>query len=235
MSTVPRPSPIERLARLAEAATEAFGRYGYRGTRMADVAAAAGMSSGSVFNYVESKEALFHLVFTSGFGLIGEGPIELPLPTPAPGTTASLIEGKLRSLPVPSLRSAVAEDDPPDVRAELRGIVLERYAIQEGLWPLLAVIERCAAEVPEVEEFYYRRTRVGYFGRLAAYLEKRAGSGHLRPMPDYPVAARIVSEMISWFAWHRKEGRDADLFDDDTARETVLAFVCAALLPPTVS
>lgn len=202
---------------------------------MADVGAAAGMSSGSVFNYVESKEALFHLVFTRAFGTVGDGPDDLPLPTPEAGATARLIEAKLRSIPVPYLKAALGEDDPADVGAELRGIVLERYAIQEGLWPVLAVIERCAAEVPEIEEFYFRRTRVGYFGRLAAYLEKRARSGHLRAMPDFAVSARIVSEMISWFAWHRKEGRDARIYDDDAARETVVAFVCAALLPVTVS
>ncbi len=213
----------------------AFGRHGYRGTRMADVGVAAGMSAGSVFNYVESKEALFHLVFTRAFEADGDGPPTLPVPTPAPGRTAALIEAHLRALPVPCLKAALADDHPADVGAELRGIVLERYTIQEDLWPVLAVIERCAAEIPDIEEFYYRRTRVGYFGRLAAYLEKRAASGHLRAMPDFAVAARIVSEMISWFAWHRKEGRDARLYTDDSARDTVVAFVCAALLPPPAS
>ena len=232
---MPRPTPTARLEELAQAATVAFGRLGYRGTRMADVGAAAGMSAGSVFNYVESKEALLHLVFTRAFEPVGDGRLDLPLPTPAPGRTARLVEANLRSLPVPYLKAALSQDEPADVSAELRGIVLERYAIQEGLWPVLAVIERCAAEVPELEEFYYRRTRVGYFGRLAAYLEKRAISGHLRTMPDFAVAARIVSEMISWFAWHRKEGRDARLYDDVAARETVVAFVCAALLPVSVS
>jgi AcrR family transcriptional regulator len=202
---------------------------------MADVGAAAGMSSGSVFNYVESKDALFHLVFTRAFEPVGVGTDDLPYPTPEPGVTARLIEAKLRSIPVPYLKAALGEEEPVDVRAELRGIVLERYAIQESLWPVLAVIERCAAEVPEIEEFYFRRTRVGYFGRLAAYLEKRALSGHLRAMPDFAVAARIVSEMISWFAWHRREGRDARVYDDDAARDTVVAFVCAALLPLTES
>ncbi|MDA8043927.1 MAG: helix-turn-helix domain containing protein [Actinomycetota bacterium] len=228
---MPRPTAARRLERLGDAATAAFGRFGYRGTRMADVGAAAGMSSGSVFNYVESKEALFHLVFVRAFEPAGGRSCELPLPTPESGATAALIEANLRSVPAPCLKAALAEDEPADVEAELRGIVLERYTIQERLWPVLAVIERCAAEIPEIEEFYYRRTRVGYFGRLAAYLEKRARSGHLRALPNFDIAARIVSETISWFAWHRKEGRDAALYDDEAARRTVVAFVCGALLP----
>ena len=47
------------------------------------------MSAGSLFTYVESKEALFHLVFTYALELLPETP-ELPLPTPAPGETLAL-------------------------------------------------------------------------------------------------------------------------------------------------
>ena len=73
--------------------------------------------------------------------------------------------------------------------------------------------------------------RVGYFSQLTRYLDGRTATGHLRAMPDAAAATRVVSETISWFAWHRHEGRDARLYDDDAARETVIAFVCAALVP----
>ena len=55
--------------------------------------------------------------------------------------------------------------------------------------------------------------------------------GLLRPMPDITVAARAVTESVSWFAWHRHQGRDSALYDDQTARRTVIEFVCAALIP----
>jgi AcrR family transcriptional regulator len=227
---VPRIPPQERLKAVAGAATRVFGRFGYRGTRTADVAAAAGMSSGSIFTYVESKEALFHLVFLSGFGHLDDGVPALPLPTPAPGATVELIAQELRKIPAPRLRAALAEHDPADIRSELHGIIEERYALIERLWPVLAVIERCAVDVPGLEDYYYARARVGFFRRLTQYLETRTAAGYLRPMPSADVAARVVSESISWFAWHRHEGRDALLYDDDTTRATVTEFVCAALL-----
>jgi len=199
---------------------------------MADVASVAGMSSGSVFTYVESKEALFHLVFTQAFGMPGHELPKLPLSTPAPEETVSLIVANLRSVPAPHLSAATADECPENVDRELRSIIEERYEIQERLWPILAVIERCAVDIPELEDVYYGHTRVGYFGRLAAYLEGRAEAGYLRPMPDYLVAARIVSETISWFAWHRREGRDAQSYDDESVRRTVVEFICAALLEP---
>jgi AcrR family transcriptional regulator len=226
----------ERLDALAGAATRVFGRLGYRGTKMAEVASEAGMSSGSVFTYVETKEALFHLVFAHGFGVLElrspeAGYPDLPRPTPGPGETTAMIEAQLRAIPIPNLRTALAQEHPDDIAAELRGIVEERYMIQEHYWPVLAVIERCAVEMPELEEFYYGRTRVGYFGRLATYVDRRTTAGYFRPMPDTAVAARVVSETISWFAWHRREGRDAHLYDDDAVHSTVVEFICAALLP----
>jgi AcrR family transcriptional regulator len=143
------------------------------------------MSSGSVFTYVESKEALFHLVFAHGFGLFDEALPALPLPTPPPGETVELIAQNLRKVPVPRLRAALDDDQPQDVRSELAGIVEERYDMIAGLWPLLAVIERCASDFPELEAFYFGRMRVRYFAQLARYLEARSEAGYFRPIHDW--------------------------------------------------
>jgi len=218
-----------KLASIADAATEEFGRVGYRRARTADVARIAGISSGSLFTYAQSKEALFHLVFVNGFGNLDDA--SLPLATPAAGETLALIEKGLRRIPAPNLRAALAIDEPADVRSELRGIVEERYGILERNWRVLRVIERCAVDIPELEAFYFGNLRVRYFREFARYFERRGSAGYLRTMPDTAAATRVVSEAITWFAWHRHEGRDARLFDDRVARETVVAFVCAALVP----
>ena len=86
---------------------------------------------------------------------------------------------------------------------ELREIVAERYALIERYWPLLAVIERCALELPELESAWFDMARAGSFEQLGSYLERRMAAGLLRPMPDSEVAARIVTESLSWFGWRR--------------------------------
>lgn len=225
-----RRSPAEQLTALASAATESFGRRGYRGTRTADVARRAGMSSGSLFTYVESKEALFHLVFAVGLGQYGDEVPALPLAAPPLQETLDLIERGLRNFPAPRFRAALEESAPGDVAAELAEIVEERYRLLERFWPMLAVIERCAIDFPELEQLYFGRTRVGYHARLAGYLERRAQAGLLRATPDPAITARLISESIAWFAWHRREGR-ASPYDDEAARATVVDFVCSALLP----
>lgn len=228
---MPRLPASERLTAIAAAATEIFGRLGYRGTRTADVAARAGMSAGSLFTYVESKEALFHLVFLHGLGLLPDSPAVLPLRTPGLGETFKLLERALGEAPVPCIRAALAEDEPADVARELRGILEERYDVTERYWPLLTVIERCAAELPELEALWFGGTRASSYAELGQYLERRMAKGLLRPMPDVTVAARVVTESVAWFAWHRHQGRDSALYDDETARRTVIAFACSALLP----
>ncbi len=215
------------------AATRVFGRLGYRRTHMADVAAEAGLSSGAVYTYVTSKDALFHLVFAHAFGQLGKDQPTLPLPTPAPDETLRLIaQGLNRAAPTPKMKAALEDPTPSDVRAELTEIVEERYEMVERLWPIFAVIERSAIDLPDLDELYFRRGRRGQFNQLTRYLEQRTADGYLRVVPDITVAARLVTEAIAWFAWHRRDDREAASFDDGLARRTVVQFVCDALLEP---
>jgi AcrR family transcriptional regulator len=228
-----RADPGQRLGSIAAAGTRVFGRLGYRRAHMADVAADAGLSTGAVYSYVESKEALFHLVFAHGFGLLGEGAPPLPVAAPPFGDTLDLIaQGLRKGAATPLLRAALHEPDPADARAELTAIVEERYAMTERLWPLLAVIERCAVDLPELDEFYFGRGRRAHIGQLGRYVQQRSASGHFRPQADPAITARLVTEAITWFAWHRREDRDAALYDDATARRAVTEFVRDALVAP---
>jgi AcrR family transcriptional regulator len=232
---MPRRSPPERrLEEIADAATRVFGRLGYRRTHMADVAAAAGLSSGAVYSYVESKEALFHLVFVRAFGGLDDTLERLPLVAPPFEVTVKLLADYLRvEGATPLMRAALDHDDPGDVRAELAAIVTERYEMIGRIWPVLAVVERCAVDLPELEELYFGRGRPGHLAQLTRYLTRRIGSGHLRETPDPAVAARIVTETITWFAWHRREDRDAGVYDDEVVLPTVVAFVSDALTDPS--
>jgi AcrR family transcriptional regulator len=123
------------------------------------VAAKAGMSTGSLFTFVESKEALFRLVFLHWFEMSTERIPDLPLATPAPGETLALVAADLAQVRMPRIRAALAEEMPADVAAKLREIVEERYALIDHYWPLLAVIERGAVEIPELEETWFGLSR----------------------------------------------------------------------------
>ena len=221
----------DRLREIASAGAVCFGRLGYRRTRMAEVAVEAGVSTGSVYTYVESKEALLYLVLAAGFGRSVEEFADLPVVDPGLDATVEMVGRELRRQAVtPLLKAASEQEAPVDVAAELESVVAEQYSTIERLRRVLSVIEACAADVPALEALYFGRGRRGRIELLTRYLQRRADSGHLVRLPDMAVAAQIVTESVAWFAWKRFEGRDANRFDDELARRTVVEFICRALL-----
>jgi AcrR family transcriptional regulator len=230
---VPRTAAPDRLATIVAAGTAVLGRVGYRRTRMADVAAAAGISSGGLFNYVETKDALFHVVLAHAFGEINIDDVQLPIAAPPFDQTLDLIERSLRNkLANNPLRAALKEDHPQDVRAELTQIIERFYRSMELLWPALAVIERSAIDLPQLEALYFGSGRKGFLSQLTRYCDRRIAAGYFRPQPDTAIAARFLNEAVVWFAWHRREDRDKDVYDDNAAIETVTKMLCDALIEP---
>ena len=228
---MPRLSPEERLPDVATAAMRVFRANGYRRTLMADVAAELGLSSGALYTYVESKEALFYLVFAQAFGTFADGPPPLPLATPRPEETVELIRaGLTRENRVDRLRAAVSRRRVDDPRAELIGIIEERYDMFERVWPLLSLVERSAPDLPDLGEEYYQRGRRPLLDLLARYIDQRVRGGYFRPVPDTVTAARFLLESITWFAWHRREDPDSSMITDEAARATVIHLATAAFL-----
>src|ERR1700682_4298726 len=87
-----------RLAELIDAAIEVFVAKGYRRTQMADVARAASVSQGTLYNYVESKEALFALILDREFSNAPlPTPKELPIPPPPLEATVKRLRERMAS------------------------------------------------------------------------------------------------------------------------------------------
>src|SRR3954466_7558175 len=100
---MPRTIPADRFDQLAARATDVFIEQGYRRTQMADVADAMGVAKGTLYLYVESKEALFDLACRYADA---EPPLTrpdvLPVATPAPGATLAYVAQRLAQNSVPS-------------------------------------------------------------------------------------------------------------------------------------
>src|SRR5207247_7002210 len=95
--------PDDRLERLVDCATEVFIAQGYRRTQMADVATALGVAKGTLYLYVESKDALFDLVARCADD---DHPFEelpaLPIRTPKARATVEYVRGRLAKSQVPA-------------------------------------------------------------------------------------------------------------------------------------
>src|SRR5256885_2452591 len=120
---MPRPSREERFDALVTAGLRVFAERGYRKAQMSDVAAVMGVAQGTLYNYVESKEALFSLCLDRL--LEPEGPMP-PLPVAAPPSedVAGRLRVRLQELwALPRLEKALATRRPSDVRAEVAEVL----------------------------------------------------------------------------------------------------------------
>src|SRR5262245_27354836 len=123
---------------------------------MEDVARAMGVSTGSLYNYVASKQALFHWLVDLGGGAVAP-PATLPIPTPPPGATERRLRQQLaEGMRLPYLEAALARRRVSDPRAELAGIVRELYERMERTRGPGDAIERAAIDQPELLELYFR-------------------------------------------------------------------------------
>lgn len=230
---MPRVKPEQRLDQIVDSALRVFSDKGFKRAQMDDVAAEMGVSKGTVYNYVESKEALFYLLVERAFGGSPEGSTELPVRTPKPGVTIRRLRKRLaESARLPALQTALARPSAPDPAAELEAIVREFYAVIAATRRSMTMLERSARDLPDVAELWYRDIRQPVFDELTRYLETRMAAGELRQVPDPPTASRLMIEAITWFARHRHDRAHEATSEDDGAEDAVVDFIVHSLARP---
>jgi len=217
-----RRRPEDRVPQLAGAALRLFSERGYRRTQIADVARELGLSPGAVYGSVRSKEALFDLAVHCAFDEMPAGS-DLPLVEPPLEDLVSRVDARMRErMRTPGIVAALRAEPPADARAELDGLVRELYDSFARNARAIHLLDRCAADWPELADLYLRRGRQGLRERWQRYLSARIASGHLPPVPDAAIAARLVIETVAWFAMHRHGDPAPQPMDEASARETVV-------------
>src|SRR5215469_5978549 len=114
----PRHDPSNRLRELVRCATAIFIEQGYKAAQMEDVAKAMGVAKGTLYVYVESKDALFDLVARcADRDEEFEKVPRLPIRTPARRATIAYVRQRLAEqqvLPTLSATLARSGDAPRD-------------------------------------------------------------------------------------------------------------------------
>jgi len=227
-----RAMPAQRFQDLVDAATAVFIAEGYRRTQMADVAEALGVAKGTVYLCVESKEALFDVAlrYADAPRPIAAPPA-LPIPTPARGRTLRYVQERLARDPAsPTLQAALgrgrvrasSEDLARILREVLQAMTRNRVGIK--------LVDRCAAEYPELAEVWFGRGRGALLAQLTAYLEHGIELRRFRRVPDPAVAARLVIETLVFWAVHRHWDPAPQPVDPRLVEETVVQLLLDALV-----
>jgi AcrR family transcriptional regulator len=225
--------PAGRFEEIVKAATSVFVRQGYRRTQMADVADELGVAKGTLYLYVESKEALFEQVLvhadrTQPVAL----PRELPIPTPRAGSTLRKVRARLaREAQFPALTAALAKKRSPDTRAEVDAIVRELFRLLAAHRIAIKLLDRCSPDFPELAAVYSTGGRGGIMALLERYIRARLAARQLAPIADPAITARITLEIASQWAVHRHWDPipDPRFADDALIENGVVEFISRAL------
>ncbi len=159
---MPRKVPPGRLDELVEAASRVFIERGYKQTQISDVAEAMGIAKGTVYLYVESKEALFDLACR-----FADAPsprsisITLPVRTPAAGATAQYIAEQLATSKVFPLVATLLTKRRGDARKELEAIVVALFDELALHRHALKLVDQSARDLPELGALWFEGARGG--------------------------------------------------------------------------
>lgn len=194
-----------RLKDLICCATTVFCNKGYRQTQMADVAKAMGVAPGTLYLYVEGKDALFDLVVRHG---VETGKRDLPESIPIPNRSAAETLDYVRKVlkkeaKWPKLKAALQELRAQDPRSELSGVIEELYSlIIRNRWGLI-LLSRAATEFPGLAEVFFHELREPLLSDLAKYIRNRVDARQFISMGDPSVVAAFLNETIAWAAMNR--------------------------------
>lgn len=237
IAAMPRSVPEGRLDELIDVAAEEFASRGIRLTQMSDVARALGVSAGTLYRYVEGKEALLDLCIQRAFSGKPFDPEVLPVPIPAPGVAAEHLRARLRSIGGrhAALRAATRSAAPRDPGAEVERVVAELYDFLGANRRTLDFLERISRERSDLRDVYFHRGRTRLVDRWAEWIGRRVGEGVFRPVPDSRVTARLVIEACAWLARHQHRDFDGVSIDVDSGRSNLVVFCARALCKEDVS
>ena len=218
------------VPRLLEAAARVFARQGLKGSRMADIARETGVAHGSLYNYVESKEALF-LLLVDQWGRDGLNlrDRELPLKTPPMDSIVSRLRQRVaETFSLPALDAALRRRRPANPQAELRAVVQELFDQTERSREGATILERSARDVPELFGLFFEQVRRDLFERMTRYVTIRMQDGAFHGT-DPRTAARFIIESVTFFARHRFLDPHPQTLDDGAVRQTIVDLVTRSL------
>jgi AcrR family transcriptional regulator len=225
-----RKKPDGRIIELAEAAVVLFTQRGYRLTQLSDVAGLCEISAGTVYGYVASKEALFHLAVAHAVGAL-ERDVQLPYRVVAPSDTLALIKTVSRKRARwPLLKAALTVATVDDVAAEARGIAKELYRLVQQERRIVWMIEKCLDELADIAKFYNRSVRGRYRADFSNYVQMRSKSGDFADFANPVPASHAIIEMVAWLGMHRHRDPITARISEGVAEQTAETLVSRALL-----
>jgi AcrR family transcriptional regulator len=230
---VPRAIPQGRFDQLIDVATRTFIARGYRLTQMAEIAELLGVAKGTLYGYVESKEALFDAAVRFA-DANAELPAvsDLPVRTPPPGQTVAYVRHRVavESADMMLVQVVTGRRVFRDAGRELEAVLSDLYRRIARNRLALKLVDSCAADYPELAQAWFIEGRSAQVRLLAELLANRGAKKRYRPVAQPEVVARTLIETVAFWALHRHFDPAPQTTDDATAERAVIDLIVHGLV-----
>ncbi len=197
-----RVTPPDRLEKLLTAAADVFVAHGFHRTQMEDIADRLGVSKGTLYRSVESKEALLAAVLE-----YADNPEMLPktgpLATRSLADVSAIMRARLSEAPVQlGLRSAASNPTTHhsivEVGDEVERFAAELFEMMSRHQTRIMVLESCVAELPMLASDWYAQGRYHLVDLWHQYLRNQRT--HITTGSDLAVLSRTIVEVLALWA-----------------------------------
>lgn len=229
-----RAIPQGRFEQLVEVATRTFIARGYRLTQMSDIANGLGVAKGTLYGYVESKEALFDAAVRFADGNAELPTVsELPLRNPAPGQTVTYIRQRVAAESADTMLVHVVTGKRVfrDAGGELEAVLSDLYRRIARNRLALKLVDSCAADYPELARAWFLEGRSAQVQLLSQLLRSRGEKKRYRRVGEPDVVARTLIEAVAFWALHRHFDPSPQATDDAVAEKALIDLVTQGLVP----
>lgn len=199
---MPRTTPSDRLPKLLDAAASAFVEHGFHRTQMDDIAERLGVSKGTIYRAVNSKESLFGAVIAwcdDPDGIPATG-IDVPanVAAVAAGVAADLTAA-VTALELTTIVAGRTQLDAADgFGDEVERITTGLFRVMQSRRTAVMVLDRCASEIPELGAVWFGDGRYALVDVWHEYLALR--SSHVTDGVDRSILARTIVEVVTIWA-----------------------------------
>lgn len=228
----------KRLRELVDAAFGVFCRQGFERSQVADVAKVMGVAVGTIYLYVEGKEALFDLVVrhtaAEDSGWLDD--IEIPVPTPTNGSTVEFLRGVFgKKGQWPLLEAALGASRAKDIHSELDEVVREQYRLMTRHRRGLVLLMRSALEFPGLAEVFILGLRNRLLEVLVQYLTSRMAAGQLRVLKDVAATAAVLTQTIAWANLQRPSDPGLSALSEQAVEDATVDLIVFGLVPVPIN
>lgn len=192
----------DKEKKILEAAITVISEKGFNASTTSEIAQMAGVAEGTIFRYFKTKRDILQGILIHLVNIVGE-----PL----------ILE---------SFKKILFNSDQKDLRSIIKALLKERFALMEGIYPMLRIIVTEAMYHEDIREVLYKKIISKALEIFKLFQEEMVAKGLMDKDIDPLAASRsIYGNLVGFFIYRKFFGPVIKLEDFDKDLDRVVDII----------